>query len=123
MIVVILIMVLLSACATAPAPAPAPAPEKKAAEPFRLTSVFPAGPGQEKVLSTCGSCHAVGCAALGKRTAANWDNVKKSHKDKMTQINAADLDAMFGYLASNFNDSKPEPVFPPELLAQGCTPF
>jgi hypothetical protein len=30
---------------------------------------------------------------------------------------------MFTYLAANFNDTKPEPQVPAELLQQGCTPF
>jgi hypothetical protein len=35
----------------------------------------------------------------------------------------ADVTAIFTYLKANFNDSKPEPKIPSELLQQSCTPF
>jgi hypothetical protein len=34
-----------------------------------------------------------------------------------------DLDTVFAYLKTNFNDGKPEPKVPPALLEGGCTPF
>jgi cytochrome c5 len=90
---------------------------------FSVASIFPPGAGRESVLSSCGSCHPVVCAARGQRTAERWENIKKDHKDKLTGSSAADLNAMFSYLKENFNDSKPEPQIPAELLQQGCTPF
>ena len=33
------------------------------------------------------------------------------------------LDAIFGYLAANFNDTKPEPKVPARFMEGGCTPF
>lgn len=32
-----------------------------------------------------------------------------------------DLNLLFGYLQSNFNDQKPEPAIPAALADQGCT--
>jgi cytochrome c5 len=101
---------------------PAVAAEKPAGQ-SSLGSIFPAGPGRELVLNTCGSCHSTACAARGQRTAERWDSIKKDHKDKLTGSSSEDLDVMFSYLKANFNDTKPEPKIAAELLQQGCTPF
>ncbi|HYM09078.1 MAG TPA: hypothetical protein VEU62_00020 [Bryobacterales bacterium] len=105
--------------AAAKAPATAPAP----AAPFNVAGIFPPGAGRELVLNTCGSCHPVVCAARGQRTAERWESIKQGHKDKLTSVSSADLNVMFSYLKENFNDAKPEPQVPAELLQQGCTPF
>ena len=91
--------------------------------PFNVTDVFPPGPGREKVLDTCGSCHPVVCSARGQRTAERWESIKEGHKDKLTSLSSADLSTMFSYLKEHFNDTRPEPQIPAELLAPGCTPF
>ncbi len=75
------------------------------------------------VLNACGSCHSVVCAARGQRTAESWESIKKGHQDKLTDLSSANLNVMFSYLKENFNDTKPEPQIPAELLQQGCTPF
>lgn len=95
----------------------------KPTEPFRLADVFPAGRGRDKVLGACGSCHALVCVTRGQRTGERWENIKTSHKDKLTDSSGTDLDEMFSYLKTNFNETKPEPQVPAELLQQGCTPF
>lgn len=108
------------AAPTAPAsPEPASSPSGS----FTVAGVFPTGPGKEMVLSTCGSCHPVACTAIGQRTADRWESLKSGHRDKLTSVSAADLDTMFAYLKTTFNESKPEPKIPPEALQQGCTPF
>jgi len=111
------------AAVVAPAQAAAPAPAGQPAGPFRLASVFPPGKGREKVLATCGSCHALVCVTRGQRTAERWENIKAGHRDKLTDAGAADVDEMFAYLKTNFNETRPEPQVPPELLQQGCAPF
>lgn len=93
------------------------------AAPARVTDFFPEGPGRELVLSTCGSCHAVACSAIGQRTSARWDALKVDHRDKVSSTSEQDLDTIFTYLKTNFNDAKPEPRFPPHFLEGGCTPF
>jgi hypothetical protein len=85
-----------------------------------VADVFPAGKGKDAVLSSCGSCHNVACSAIGQRTSERWDSLKASHKDN---VPGADLDAIFGYLKANFNDSRPQPNIPPHFLEGGCTPF
>jgi hypothetical protein len=121
---------LLAACGTSPGSdtgtAPAePSPQTKASpqEPFRLVNVFPAGAGRDQVLNSCGSCHSAVCVTRGQRSKERWESVKDSHKDKLPNTSATELNEMFSYLAANFNESKPEPEVPAELLAQGCTPF
>lgn len=128
---------LLAACGTssdtAQAPASAPAAEQPqptpataavaAAKGSSVANIFPAGPGRDQALDTCGTCHPVVCAATGQRTAAQWDRIRESHLDKLTNLGDENLNALFGYLKANFNDTKPEPQIPAEFLQQGCTPF
>ena len=110
-----------------PGGSPAPRVEESAAgassKPFKLADIFPAGKGRELVLDTCGSCHPVACAALGQRAAESWDAIKNSHADKLVAHSSANVNAMFSYLKTNFNETKPEPKIPAELVQQGCTPF
>lgn len=92
-------------------------------EPATVADFFPQGAGRELVLSTCGSCHAVACSAIGQRTSARWDALKVDHRDKVSSTSAQDLDSIFAYLKTNFNDARPEPRLPPHFLEGGCTPF
>jgi cytochrome c5 len=108
--------------ATNPQPAPA-APASAPAAAFNMSSIFPPGPGKDMVLSTCGSCHSVVCAATGQRTKDRWDNIEKAHKDRLNGYSDKDIDVMFTYMKTNFNDTKPEPQIPSELQGQGCTPY
>jgi cytochrome c5 len=110
------------AAAAQPQSTPVVSAEKPARQ-SSLASIFPPGPGRELVLNSCGSCHSAVCAARGQRTAERWDSIKKDHKDKLTGSSSEDLNVMFSYLKTNFNDTKPEPQIAAELLQQGCTPF
>jgi hypothetical protein len=65
----------------------------------------------------------VACVARGQRTPESWAAIKEGHRDKLTNMSAADQDAVFAYLRENFNNTKPEPKIPAELIQQGCTPF
>jgi hypothetical protein len=107
------------ASSSAPA-AGAPAASASAAEPKTVADLFPPGPGREQVLNSCGSCHNVACAAIGQRTPQRWDALRDGHKEHMQ---GADLTAVFAYLKSNFDESKPAPVVPARFLEGGCTPF
>ena len=91
-----------------------------ASEPKTVADIFPPGPGREQVLTSCGSCHNVACAAIGQRSALRWDALRDGHKEHMQ---GADLSVMFGYLKANFDDTRPAPVVPPRFLDGGCTPF
>lgn len=128
---------LLAACGTSSDTAEAPASPPAAAQPqptpataalaaakqLNVADLFPPGPGREDVLGACGTCHPVACSALGQRAAAQWDRIAESHKDKLTNLGAESMDALYAYLKANFNDTKPEPQIPAEFLQQGCTPF
>ena len=111
-----------SEVAATPSQTQPPAANAAASESITLTDIFPAGTGREQVLNACGSCHSVACVALGRKTAERWDSIKASHMETVSG-SGADLDAMFAYLKEHFNDTKPEPQVPPQLLQQGCTPF
>jgi hypothetical protein len=85
-----------------------------------VAELFPAGQGRDVVLNSCGSCHNLACSAIGQRTGPRWDSLRESHKDKISDADAA---SAFTYLKSNFNDAKPEPKVPAKFLQGGCTPF
>jgi hypothetical protein len=101
-------------------PAPAAQQAPAADEPKTVADVFPAGPQKEAVMNSCGSCHNVACAAIGQRSAERWDALREGHKDKVA---GEDLTAIFAYLKTHFDASKPEPKIPPRFLEGGCTPF
>jgi cytochrome c5 len=116
-----------SQTSSAPGQAPAAQPGAPAAqaapagpEPANVAELFPTGQGRDVVLNSCGSCHNLACSAIGQRTAARWDSLRESHKDKISDADAA---SAFTYLKSHFNDANPEPKVPPKFLQGGCTPF
>lgn len=109
-----------SASGQAPAAAASASP---VAEPASVADLFPPGAGRDMVMNTCGSCHAVACSTIGQRSAARWNSLKEGHRDRLQNTSTADLDAIFGYLATHFNDTTPEPKVPPRFLEGGCTPF
>lgn len=109
--------------APAASPSPSAAPAAGSAQPANAASLFPAGDGRQLVLDTCGSCHPVACSARGQRTPAQWDRIRESHADKVSALTKAQMDTLYTYLKANFNDTRPEPQIPAELLQQGCTPF
>ena len=82
---------------------------------------MPPGPGREQLLNGCGSCHNLACSLIGQRTAERWDSLKESHKEKVPD--PAELEAVFAYLKTRFNDANPEPKVPAKFLQGGCTPF
>ena len=98
-------------------------PPAVAAQPASLADIFPEGLGRPMVLDSCGACHAAACAAIGQRTQARWESLRQDHRDKLSDMDDADYDVLFAYLSENFNDSRPEPVVPPQFLEGGCTPF
>jgi hypothetical protein len=105
------------AAATPGAP---PAAAATTAEPATVADLLPPGPGRDQLLNNCSSCHNLACSVIGQRTAARWDSLKESHKEKVPD---SDLEAVFGYLKVRFNDANPEPKVPPKFLQGGCTPF
>ena len=121
-------LLVLSGCGGEPEPAPedvanSPDPPAAAAAPVSLQEIFPEGLGRAMVLDSCGACHAAACSAIGQRTPERWANLKEDHRDKVSDVSEEDYNVLFAYLSENFNDSKPEPLVPPQFLEGGCTPF
>lgn len=121
----------VSACASDEAPAAdieTSTPEAAVAEstqerPATVADLFPAAPERDLVLNNCATCHAVACAAMGQRNDRRWGDLEAAHREHVPNLADADRERIFAYLRSNFNDSRPEPVIPPEFLDRGCTPF
>ena len=102
---------------------PAAATPVEVAPPATVADVFPDDPAKDLVMNNCTGCHAVPCTTIGQRTTARWNSLREGHQDHVPSLSEEDLGAIFSYLASNFNDSLPEPVVPPHFLEAGCTPF
>ena len=87
-----------------------------------LEDFLPPGRGRDLLLMNCGGCHSIVCPLRGQRTAANWARIAQSHAiEKVPSLAEEDHQALFAYLAENFNDTKPEPEIPPQLAGGGCS--
>lgn len=124
----VLAAVLATACGQAQAPseqpagvaAPAAAAAPLAPVPTNVSQIFPDAPEKELVMNNCAACHNVACSAIGQRSAARWQDLRQAHSDRVPGV---DLEKLFAYLQTHFDDSKPAPNMPPEFLEGGCTPF
>ena len=104
--------------------AQAPEPEEtQAAQPQTIADIFPEGEGRTLVLNNCAACHAVACAAIGQRSPARWEALQESHEEHIPSMSEEDLETVFTYLQSNFDNTQPEPEIPQAFLQRGCTPF
>ncbi len=88
-----------------------------------VDALLPTGKGRDLLLSNCTSCHTFTCSITGQRTAGQWANLKNGHRENVSSVSDADYDALFAYLESNFNDTKPEPKLPASLQGVSCTPY
>jgi hypothetical protein len=88
--------------------------------PPEIDAIFPATGDRGRVLNHCSTCHAVSCAAIGRRTPDRWTAVEVSHQYYIPGLSIEDFGKIFTYLRRNFNDTLPEPTVPPALLEGGC---
>lgn len=104
--------------------AQAPEPEEsQAPQPQTIADIFPEGEGRVLVLNNCAGCHAAACAAIGQRTPARWEALQDAHREHIPSMSEEDLETVFTYLQSNFDNTQPEPEIPQAFLQSGCTPF
>lgn len=104
--------------------AQAPEPqESQASQPQTIADIFPEGDGRVLVLNNCAGCHAVACGAIGQRTPARWEALQDAHREHIPSMTEEDLETVFTYLQSNFDNTQPEPEIPQAFLQRGCTPF
>jgi len=105
-------------------PTSVPATAASAGEPqgatLNLDEIFPPGEGKDLVMNNCGTCHSWVCAIKWQRSAEHWATAKAAHLDKTAALREEQLDALWAYLAENFNDTKPEPILPPAFRDLGC---
>ncbi len=86
-----------------------------------MNAILPPGKGQVLLLNNCTSCHSFVCAIKGQRTADYWQTIKNGHRERVSGLSDDDYNALFSYLAENFNDKKPVPELPPALQDLGCS--
>lgn len=87
-----------------------------------LDALAPPGLERDMLIFECSNCHPFVCALRGQRTQGHWQLVRLEHVERgWIDLSDRDMDLLFNYLESNFNDQKPEPVFPAALVDQGCT--
>lgn len=100
--------------------APATATAASGTQWVNLDEIFPQGKGRDLVLNNCTSCHSFVCYVIGQRPVEHWETIKRGHRDKTPSLSSENYDALFAYLAENFNDTKPEPKLPQQLRDLGC---
>lgn len=81
-----------------------------------MDAIFPRGDGRDLVLYNCTACHTFVRIVLGQRTKERWEIVKRNHRPRVPQVPDSDLDRIFEYVESNFNETKPVPSLPNWLL-------
>lgn len=81
--------------------------------------LFPATATRGMVLNRCTTCHAAGCLVVGRRSAAEWRRIEASHADAVPGLSIEDRGRIFDFLRRNYDDRRPEPSVPAELL-EGC---
>jgi hypothetical protein len=72
---------------------------------------------RELVLITCTNCHTFVPIVILQFDKGQWDQNKDHHGAYVTNITNAQRDAIYSYLAANFNPDHPVPELPAELLA------
>lgn len=85
-----------------------------------LDKIMPAGKGRDLLFNNCTSCHSFVCAIQGQRPVGAWQTIKLGHRERVSGLSDDDYNALFDYLAANFNDKKPAPELPPALQDLGC---
>ena len=67
---------------------------------------FPPGPMQEKVKTTCTTCHAATQVTKQHKTKAEWSKVLDKMVGYGADVSETERSAVLKYLASNFGPSK-----------------
>ncbi len=73
---------------------------------------MPQGAGRDLLIRNCTGCHSFVPIITGQRTKTRWENIRTAHRDAMLALPITDYNAIYDYLAENFNDTKPEPKLP-----------
>ena len=71
---------------------------------------------RELILQNCTSCHSFVPIVLQQFDADGWSALFERHRPRVPQLSDAQIQAMRGYLAANFNAATPPPELPPGLL-------
>lgn len=103
-----------------PTPAPATPTLASGGQQVNLDEILPPGEGRDLLLNNCSTCHPFVCAVRGQRSVEHWEGIKVNHRGSVTSLTDEDYNALFAYLAENFNDTKPEPELPPALRELQC---
>lgn len=104
-----------------PTPVPAtPTPAGGSQQVSLWDEILPPGEGRDLLINNCSACHPFVCAVRGQRSVQHWEGIKVNHRGEVTGLADEDYDALFAYLAENFNDTKPEPDLPSYLRELQC---
>lgn len=113
-----------SAATVVPVGAPTATLVAGAIQKLNLDELAPPGEARELFFNNCTSCHSFVCAVRGQRSIERWNTIKRGHRNKVIALGDEEYDSLFAYLTENFNDGKPEPEIPPELIeGLNCTPL
>ena len=90
-----------------------------------LDAFAPPARGRDLLIFYCGNCHSFACGLTGQHTAVHWDTIQLTHLDRVGPgLADQDYEEIFLYLKANFDDTKPRPEVPSDIMGKGCTsPF
>jgi hypothetical protein len=87
-----------------------------------LDALAPPGKARDIMMMECGNCHSFVCIMRQQRTLGHWSMIRSLHVDRhWTMLEEDNLNLLFSYLETNFNDHTQLPEIPDALKDQGCT--
>lgn len=81
-----------------------------------MDAIFPRGAGRDLLLYNCTNCHSFVRIVRMQRTKGQWALVKKTMRPRVSGLTDEQVDVLFTYLETSFNDAKPEPELPEWFL-------
>ncbi|MBI3683958.1 MAG: hypothetical protein HY235_26590 [Acidobacteria bacterium] len=81
-----------------------------------LEEIFPPGRGRDLVLNNCTTCHTFVPIVVLQMSKDGWQRNSRDHRERVKALSEGDFKILYEYLMANFNESKPAPRLPEELL-------
>lgn len=81
-----------------------------------MKAIFPPGEGRDLVLNNCMACHSFLRFVLPRRTSGQWAYVRRAMGPRVSHLDTMQIDTLFGYLESHFNEATAPPPVPEWFL-------
>lgn len=83
---------------------------------LNMDELFPPGEGRELVLNNCQTCHNFVPILTLQMDEQQWDRNRSDHRERVSQLSDAEVQALYGYLKKTFNPEHPVPTLPRGML-------